>query len=271
MSEQHPSTPTSASPVDASSSKDGSRWPSPLRQFLWDMLPAKTADRWLPRASGIRPPAYERPSWLQEEFTNTPAALEQAKRGHDAAVARAGAAEAKADRLVQRSLTLLALTLVVAGAELRYVREQGGGLEYLLLIPAVLAIVALALAGIEAAEIDRVGVYHQPGAEALAAWKDAPVRGQVEAEELGRQWAHWTASPHKYDALLQARAWFSRGLVWFLVAAMVLAFTLSGGEKKDGDTGRVQGPTTNSTAKPGTPTTRPTQDTSSPAPTSTAR
>jgi hypothetical protein len=270
MSERAPSTPTSASPVDASSSKDSSRWPSPLRQFLWDMLPAKTADRWLPRASGIRAPAYERPSWLQEEFTNTPAALEQAKRGHDAAVARAEVAEAKADRLVQRSLTLLTLTLVVAGAELRYVREQGGGLEYLLLIPAVLAIMTLALAGIEAAEIDRVGAYHQPGAEALAAWKDAPVRGQVEAEELGRQWAHWTAS-HKYDALLQTRAWFSRGLVWFLVAAMVLAFTLSGGEKKDGDTGRVQGPTTNSTAKPGTTTTRPTQATSPPAPTSTAR
>src|SRR6266568_5186477 len=103
MSEQPPSTPTSASPADASSSNDTSYWPSPLQQFLWDMLPAKTADRWLPRASGIRPPAYERPSWLQEEFTNMPAALEQAKRGHDAAAARAELAEAKADRLVQRS------------------------------------------------------------------------------------------------------------------------------------------------------------------------
>lgn len=268
MSEQPPSTPTSVSPVDASSSKDTSHWPSPLRQFLWDMLPAQTADRWLPRASGIRAPAYKRPSWLEEEFTNMPAALEQARRGHDAAVARAEIAEAKADRLVQRSLTLLALTLVVAGAELRYVREQGGGLEYLLLIPAILAIVTLALAGIEAAEIDRVGVYHQPGAEALVGWGNTLVRGQVEAEELGRQWAHWTAS-RKYDALLQARAWFSRGLVWFLVAAMVLAFTLSGGEKKGGDTGRVQGTTTNSTAKPGTTTTRPTQATS--ASTSSAR
>jgi hypothetical protein len=234
------------------------------------MLPARTPDRWLPRASGIRPPTYERPAWLQEEFTNTPEALEQAKRGHDAAVARAEVAEAKADRLVQRSLTLLALTLIVAGAELRYVREQGGGLEYLLLIPAVVAIVTLALAGIEAAEIDRVGAYHQPGAEALAGWKDSLARGSVEAEELGRQWAHWTAS-RKYDALLQARAWFSRGLVCFLVAALVLAFTLSGGERKDRDTERVQGTTTSSTTNPGTTTTRPTRATSASAPTATAR
>jgi hypothetical protein len=43
-------------------------------------------------------------------------------------------------------------------------------------------------------------VYHQPGAEALVSWEDALVRGQVEAEELGRQWAHWTAS-RKSDAV----------------------------------------------------------------------
>ncbi len=232
------------------------------------MLPARTPDRWLPRASGIRAPVYERPSWLQEKFTGTPAALEQAKRGHDAAVARAGVAEAKADRLVQRCLALLTVTLAVTGVELRYVREQGGGLDYLLLVPAVVAIVALALAGIEAAEIDRVGVYHQPGAEALVSWGDTLVRGQVEAEELGRQWAHWTAS-RKYDALLQARAWFSRGLVAFVVAGMVAAFTLSGGEKKNGDDGGIRGTTTSSIAKPAR-TTRPTQSTSRPVPTSTA-
>jgi hypothetical protein len=171
MSEERRTAPAAASPVDVPSPEDGSYWPSPLRQFLWDMLPAWTPDRWLPRASGIRPPAYKRPSWLEEKFANMPAALEQATRGHDAAVARAAVVEAKADRVVQRSLTLLTLTLIVAGAQLRYVREQGGGLDYLLLLPAVVAIVTLALAGIVAAEIDRVGVYHQPGAEALSAGK----------------------------------------------------------------------------------------------------
>jgi hypothetical protein len=267
MSEERRTAPAAASPVDVPSPEDGSYWPSPLRQFLWDMLPAWTPDRWLPRASGIRPPAYKRPSWLEEKFANMPAALEQATRGHDAAVARAAVVEAKADRVVQRSLTLLTLTLIVAGAQLRYVREQGGGLDYLLLLPAVVAIVTLALAGIVAAEIDRVGVYHQPGAEALVSWEDALVRGQVEAEELGRQWAHWTAS-RKSDALLQARAWFSRGLVGFLVAGVVLAFTMSGGEKQDRDAGPVQHTTTSSTAKPGA--TGPTQPTPQPAPTSPA-
>ncbi len=97
------------------------------------------------------------------------------------------------------------------------------------MIPAVVAIVTLALAAIVAAEIDRVGVYHRPGAQALASWGDALIHGQVEAEELGRQWANWTAS-RKSDALLQARARFSRGLVGFLVAGLVLAFTVSGGE-----------------------------------------
>ena len=41
------------------------------------------------------------------------------------------------------------------------------------------------------------------------------------AEEKGRQWAQWT-SIHKHTDLMQARAWFTRGLAVLILAAVVM-------------------------------------------------
>jgi hypothetical protein len=45
-------------------------------------------------------------------------------------------------------------------------------------------------------------------------------RKLIEAELRGSVIADWTAT-HKVNGLLQARAWFSRGLVFLLLAALI--------------------------------------------------
>jgi hypothetical protein len=222
------------------------RWPHPLRRFWWDLLPAWLPDRWVPPAGGVRPPPYAPPPWLAEDVADTSEALEQAKRGHDLAVARTQTVEAKADRLAGRALTLLALAFALAGWQLRTGRAHGGGWWYLLLAPAAVAIAALAVAGIMALELDRPGVFFTPKAGALRGRADS-TRARVETEERARQRATWTAE-RKYDNLLAARAWFSRGLVALLAAALVATVSLGLGGSRPRPT----------TPAPGSPaTTRP--------------
>jgi len=212
---------------DAGQAANQARWPHPLRRFWWDLLPGRLPDRWVPPAGGVRAPAYTPPSWLAEDVADTPDALEQAKRSHDIAMARVQTVEAKADRLAQRALALLALAFALAAWQLRAVGTHGGGWWYLLLVPAGAAIVALAAAGIMALELDRPGVFYTPKAAALRGRTD-PIRARVEAEERARHRATWTAE-RKYDDLLEARAWFSRGLVALVTAGLVAVLGLGAG------------------------------------------
>jgi hypothetical protein len=231
-------------------------WPRPLRRFWWDLLPGRLSDRWVPPAGGVRAPAYAPPSWLAEDAAGTPEALEQAKRGHDIAVARVQTVEAKADRLAQRALALLALAFALAGWQLRTGHTHGGGWWYLLLVPAGAAIAALAAAGITALELDRPGVFHTPKAATLRGRND-PIRVQVEGEERARDRATWTAE-RKYDDLLAARAWFSRGLVALVAAGLVAVLSLGADEPRPqppGPTSTTAGPATTRVAP--SPTTQP--------------
>jgi hypothetical protein len=89
--------------------------------------------------------------------------------------------------------------------------------------PIVAALVCLSLAAFEALEIDRVGMYRHPTANDLSGrgLLDAPAL-LIAEEELGRRLARWT-SIKKHSDLLQARAWFSRGLAALIVAALLAA------------------------------------------------
>jgi hypothetical protein len=231
---------------DAGQAANQGRWPHPLRRFWWDLLPGWLPDRWVPPAGGVRAPPYAPPSWLAEDGAGTPEALEQAKRAHDIAVARVQTVEAKADRLAQRALALLALAFAVAGWQLRTGRTHGGGWWYLLLVPAGAAITALAAAGITALELDRPGMFHTPKAAAALRGRDDPIRARVEAEERARDRATWTAE-RKYDDLLAARAWFSRGLVALVAAGLVGVLSLGADEPRPqppGPTSTIGGPAT---------------------------
>ena len=82
------------------------KWPRPLRQFWWDMLPAA----WVPEQSGIMAPDYVPPSWISDESSKTAAAVDLAAQKRKDAEERAKEAEQKATRLLQVALTLLALS-----------------------------------------------------------------------------------------------------------------------------------------------------------------
>jgi hypothetical protein len=191
-------------------------WPSSLRQFLWDLSPSQS----VPAQGGLRAPDFVEPPWLNLPFADTKEAVEQARLAHEKEASRAAEAEAKGSRLAQTSLALLALALTLAGFEASGLRQVGGGALYLWLVPVALAIGSLALGGIEALEIDRVGLYWPVTPEDVAGAVEELSRRQVLAEERGRQLAAWSATK-KFDALLQARAWFTRGLVVLALAGLI--------------------------------------------------
>jgi hypothetical protein len=122
-------------------------------------------------------------------------------------------------------------------------------------VPAGAAITALAAAGITALELDRPGMSHTPKAAALRG-RDDPIRARVEAEERARDRATWTAE-RKYDDLLAARAWFSRGLVALVAAGLVGVLSLGADEPGPQPPGpsTTAGPATTRVAP--SPTTRP--------------
>jgi hypothetical protein len=190
-------------------------WPKALRRVVWDLGPASKA----PPNDGLVAPTYPRPDWI-DRVAVIPGAVEAAKNANEAARDAAKTAEAKATRLVQLGLALLALAFAVAAYQLTFDLDRS--VAWLpTLIPVGLAIVCLALAVFEAGEIDRVGFYRevQPsdfdgvgpaGAAAVA----------LEVEETGRRLARWTAR-NKLTDLMQARAWLARGLVALIAAAIV--------------------------------------------------
>ena len=81
----------------------------------------------------------------------------------------------------------------------------------------------LALAAFEAIEIDRVGFYRHPTRQDLAEpGPRHPIVRVIEQEDIGARLAAWR-SQRKHTALMQARAWFTRGLVFLLAAGIVAA------------------------------------------------
>ena len=200
-------------PPDRSS--EGS-WPSPIRQFFWDFFLKSKA----PENSGIQIPKFESPAWLSDELVESDYTLEVARSEHQEGAGRAKIAEDKAQGLMQTSLALLTLAIAVGGFQVSYLRDETEGwLPLILLIPTFISIAFLVIAGIEALEINRVGMYWPPVTADLVG-EGIVRRKLIEAELRGSVIADWTAK-HKVNGLLQARAWFSRGLVFLLVSALI--------------------------------------------------
>lgn len=192
-------------------------WPRAIKRFFWDFLPASKA----PENDGVRSPELVRPSWASAAASR-PGGLDVARRAHDEAKSGAKAAEDKANRLVQASLALLTITLAVGAFQAQFALDRSP-LWLLSLGPAVTALVCLSLAAFEGLEIDRVGVYRHPTAEDISVRvRDDPVAVLIAEEEIGRRLARWT-SDKKHSDLMQARAWFSRGLAALIIAALVAA------------------------------------------------
>jgi hypothetical protein len=204
-------------PPEEAAERDGF-WPSPSRQAVWDLLPA----RWVPGQSGLKAPKYEQPDWLNDPTQALPEAANQAQRAHEREIDRVRNSEEKGARLAQNALLALALAFTVGGFELSAVRGAGGGVRYLLLVPIAAAISFLVLAALEAIETDRVGLYLFPTSKELIGEANA-IRAQVQVEERARWMADWTATK-KLNQLLQARAWLSRGVLLLVISAILGVF-----------------------------------------------
>ena len=198
-------------------SLDQGKWPKPLSRILFDFLPAGKA----PENDGAEEPDYPAPRWASIA-ARSPVALAVARRANDEAMAAARTAEEKAGRLVRTALAALAIAIALLGFQLRFAIERDAGWFALPCVGAI-ARAFLVVAAFEASEIDRVGFYRHPSGRDLAEpGARAPTVRAIEQEDVGRRLAEWS-SRHKHSALMQARAWFTRGLVLLVATAITTA------------------------------------------------
>lgn len=203
------------------------KWPPAIRRFGADFLPKQNA----PQNDGIEAPTFSPPPWL-DEVASQAGALEVARRANDEAMRGAQAAEEKASRLVQVALALLTVGIALASFQLQFVLDHEWPWAFSI-VPTVLALGFLALATFEAVEVDRVGMYHHPTAQDLAGVSN-PTATLIAGEERGRQLARWTSN-NKHSDVMQARAWFSRGLATLITGALLAGIAnaaVSGGDPK---------------------------------------
>ena len=192
-------------------------WPKPLKRIRWDLGRANEA----PPDDGAMAPRFARPPWASMAARSS-AALSVVRRANNEAKAGVKAAEDKAARLSRTALTTLALTTALIGYQLQFALTRASW-WFVFLTPVVGAFFCLALAAFEAIEIDRVGFYRHPTGRDLAEpGPTEPIVKVIEQEEIGRRLAAWS-SQHKHTALMQARSWFTRGLVLLLAAGIVAA------------------------------------------------
>lgn len=230
------------------------RWPKALRRFGYDFMTKARA----PANDGVIAPVFATPSWV-EDVAGRPEAVDTARRAREAAETRAKTAEEKANRLVQIVLALLTIAVALGAYQLKFALDHSW--PWLAsLVPVGLGLTFLALSAFEATEIDRVGFYRQPNAGDLVRLGSRnPAVVLLAGEEEGRRLAAWTAR-NKLSDLMQAKAWFSRGL-----AALLVAGAVAGASRASG--GAVAKPTT--TTSSSTSTTIPTSSTRATAPTTT--
>jgi len=193
----------------------GGNWPKTRRRVIYDFMSGDEA----PANDGIQRPTFVPPDWI-DQVSTMPGALEIARQARQSAEGTAKTAEEKAARLVQVLLALLTLALGLGSYQLAFALDRST-IWLLSIVPIAFALALLSIATFESLQIDRVGFYSQSEPEIL---KDVPEEGAnaavLLAEVRGRDLARWT-SEHKHSDLMQARAWFTRGLALLLIAGLV--------------------------------------------------
>jgi hypothetical protein len=201
------------------SAQSAGSWPRPMTRLLSDFMTEKRA----PDNDGVVAPRYPRPAWI-DAVAALPDAIDWTRQARQEAEAGAATAEDKASRLLQLSLAVLTLAVTVGAFQLDYSLKHAWP-ALVALVPVALAIAFLALSAFESAQVDRVGMYGRFTPESIAGLSAAEATSDVLAsEEYGRRLARWT-SQKKHSDLMQARAWFTRGLAAVIVSA-VIAFVL---------------------------------------------
>jgi hypothetical protein len=194
-------------------------WPNTKRRVLYDFMTANRA----PAMDGIVPPDFEPPPWIDHVAT-LPGSLDVVRRAREQAEGGAKTAEDKASRLLQLGLALLTIALALGSYQLEFALSRPI-VWSATLIPMCIALAFLSLAAFEASQIDRVGIYSSPDGSQLANATAANTTSiLLVAEDRGRRLASWS-SRNKHSDLMQARAWFTRGLAALLIAGLVAGIT----------------------------------------------
>ena len=174
------------------------QWPDAAKRLRYDFQTKKSA----PANDGIEAPVFARPVWIYE-VARFQGALALARDARIGAEAGAAAAEEKAGRLVQVGLALLTITLALGAYQASFSFSRSWMWDFSLL-PAIAALSMIALATLEAQQVDRVGMYGNPNPEDLAARADGDDDAAVLASEYqGLQLARWTSN-HKHTDLMTA-------------------------------------------------------------------
>jgi hypothetical protein len=214
----------------------GGQWPELRKRIFFDFQSKQRA----PENDGIVAPEFEAPEWVDRATAN-PLAVDVARRSREDAEAAAGKAEDKASRLVQVVLALLTIALALGSYQLGWSLDRSG-LTWFSLIPVTVALASLTLSAFEALQIDRVGMYDTPDGSQLTEDAGDSRTELLKAEVRGTQLAKWTSN-HKHSDLMQARAWFTRGLAALLMAGLVAGVT-----RASSHSGQTANSTTTTTA-----------------------
>jgi len=191
-----------------------------MRRFLLDFLPAKKA----PANDGAMVPEFEKPDWI-EQLEDCEESLEVARRANDLASLAARTAEEKAARLVQTALALLTISIALAAFQLDFALERSPA-WLISLVPVTLSTVFLAISAFEALQVDRVGFYRYAAlGDLISTDGKSGLVAVLKSEEHGRQLAIWTSN-RKHTDLMQARSWFTRGLLSLIVAGLLAALSV---------------------------------------------
>ena len=190
-------------------------WPAPRGRAFYDFFTKTRA----PANDGSIPPQIAPPIWA-DGIAEIPGILDVARAAREDAEDAAKTAEDKASRLVQVTLALLTVSLALGSYQLSFSLQRS--LPWLLLlIPTAIALVCLGVTAFEGILVDRVGFYSSPSAQDVVdAGRRSPNAMLLIHEEQGRRLARWSAD-HKHTDLMQARAWFTRGLAALLVAGLI--------------------------------------------------
>lgn len=193
-------------------------WPSWHAKLRNDFRSAKKAKA----NDGLISPSFKDPVWTAEPGASTAEILEAARRRREQADDRGSTAEARAQRIAQIGLTLLAVAFLVAGFTANRLRAGDAAVLWWIAAAVTIApILLLALTITQAISVDRVGYVHpaEPGPAAAADAENEQRRILITQEARAALLANWTAR-HKVNEFLQARAWLTRSIVALAAAGI---------------------------------------------------
>lgn len=198
-------------------------WPPWHEKFRNDFRSAKRAKS----NDGLLSPPIDDPAWTTSPGAHTHEVLEAARRRAASAMERISVAEARAHRIVQMGLTLLAVAFLIAGFTAERVRSgDAGGGWWIAVAVTIAPILLLALTITQAISVDRVSYVNpaEPGPAAEYTTADDQRRNLIMQENRARLMADWTAR-HKVNEFLQARAWLTRSITALIAAGLAASFT----------------------------------------------